>query len=169
MIAARVNMTKRTVYARYADKAALFAPRYSAPSSGRSCRQDVLDGFDQGDLTETLASGRPAAHRPGDDAERPAPAAHHQHRELPVPRIFTANFEQSALPVIDFVASVLDRAIDAGQIAPTDSGLRRLRLHEHGDQRPGARDRERPPADASGMDRTINFTVRLLLDGLRPR
>ena len=39
------------------------------------------------------------------------------------PEIFTANFEQSAKPVIDFVAGVLDRGIATGQIAPTDSGL----------------------------------------------
>ncbi|WP_220277468.1 TetR/AcrR family transcriptional regulator C-terminal domain-containing protein [Streptomyces himalayensis] len=37
------------------------------------------------------------------------------------PEIFTANFEQSSRPLIDFIAGLLDRAIAAGKIAPTNS------------------------------------------------
>ena len=148
MIAARINMTKRTVYARYADKASLFRGAVQRAIERQIVPQDVLEGFDKGDLAETLESI--ARLRIG---QVMTPNGLRLQRIINTesyrfPEIFTANFEQSAKPVIDFVAGLLDRAIAAGQIAPTDSGTRRLRLHEHGGRRPGARDRERPRADA---------------------
>src|SRR3984885_10328847 len=56
MIAARINMTKRTVYGRYPDKASLFRGAVQRAIERQIVPQDVLEGFDQGDLTETLAS-----------------------------------------------------------------------------------------------------------------
>src|ERR1700724_4660788 len=56
MIATRINMTKRTVYARYADKAALFRGAVQRAIERQIVPRSVLEGFDQGDLTETLAS-----------------------------------------------------------------------------------------------------------------
>ena len=150
MIAARISMTKRTVYARYADKASLFRGAVQRAIERQIVPQHVLEGFDQGDLTETLASI--ARLRIG---QVMTPNGLRLQRIINTesyrfPEIFTANFEQSAKPVIDFVAGLLDRAIAAG----TDRSHRlrtcRLRLHEHGDQRPGARDRERPPANGGG-------------------
>jgi TetR/AcrR family transcriptional repressor of mexJK operon len=85
------------------------------------------------------------------------------------PEIFTANFEQSARPVIDFVAGLLDRAIVAGKIAPTDSALAAsafMSMVISGQVRAIVSGRPLTEAD---MDRKIYFTVRLLLDGLRPR
>ena len=103
--------------------------------------QHVLEGFDKGDLTETLASI--ARLRIG---QVMTPNGLRLQRIINTesyrfPEIFTANFEQSALPVIDFVAGAARPRHRRGTDRSHRLRTRRLRLHEHGDQRPGARDR----------------------------
>jgi len=169
MIAARINMTKRTVYARYADKASLFQGAVQRAIERQIVASDVLEGFDNGDLMETLASI--ARLRIG---QVMTPNGLRLQRIINTesyrfPEIFTANFEQSAKPVIDFVAGLLDRAIVTGQIAPTDSGLAASAFTSmviSGQVR--AIVSGRLPTKAE-MDKKIYFTVGLLLDGLRPR
>jgi AcrR family transcriptional regulator len=169
MIAARINMTKRTVYARYADKASLFHAAVQRAIERQIVPQDVLAGFDQGDLAATLESV--ARLRIG---QVMTPNGLRLQRIINTesyrfPGIFTDNFEQSAKPVLDFVAGVLDRAIAAGQIAPTDSGFAAsafMSMVVGGQVR--AIVSGRVPTRAE-LDRKVNFTVRLLLDGLRSR
>ena len=169
MIAARISMTKRTVYARYADKASLFLGAVQRAIERQIVPRSVLEGFDQGDLTETLASIARLR-----ISQVMTPNGLRLQRIINTesyrfPEIFTANFEQSALPVMDFVAGLLDRAVAAGQIAPTDSGLAAsafMSMVISGQVR--AIVSGRLPTEAE-MDRKIYFTVRLLLDGLRPR
>ena len=169
MVAARVSMTRRTVYARYADKAALFGAAVQRAIERQIVPQEVLAGFDQGDLAETLESV--ARLRIG---QVMTPNGLRLQRIINTesyrfPQIFTANFEQSAKPVMDFVAGVLDRAVAAGQIAPTDSGFAAsafMSMVVGGQVR--AIVSGRGPTQAE-LDRKVTFTVRLLLDGLRPR
>ena len=169
MIAARINMTKRTVYARYPDKASLFGAAVQRAIERQIVPQNVLEDFDEGDLAETLASI--ARLRIG---QVMTPNGLRLQRIINTesyrfPEIFTANLEQSARPVIDFVAGLLDRAIAAGQISPTDSGLAAsafMSMVVGGQVR--AIVSGRLPTEAE-MDRKVDFTVRLLLDGLRPR
>src|SRR3984957_16680548 len=123
MIAARINMTKRTVYARYADKAALFRGAVQRAIERQIVPRQVLEETDRGDLTETLAAI--ARLRIG---QVMTPNGLRLQRIINTesyrfPEIFTANFEQSAKPVLDFVAGVLDRAIAAGELSPTDLGF----------------------------------------------
>jgi AcrR family transcriptional regulator len=169
MIAARINMTKRTVYARYADKASLFRGAVQRAIERQVVPRHVLEGFDEGDLTETLASI--ARLRIG---QVMTPNGLRLQRIINTesyrfPEIFTANYEQSARPVIDFVAGLLDRAIAAGRIAPTDSGLAASAFTSmviSGQVRAIVSGRALTEAE---IDRKIYFTVHLLLDGLRPR
>jgi AcrR family transcriptional regulator len=162
-------MTKRTVYARYPDKASLFSGAVQRAIERQIVPPEVLEGFDQGDLTETLASI--AQLRIG---QVMTPNGLLLQRIINTesyrfPEIFTNNFEQSAKPVIDFVAGLLDRAIAAGRIAPTDSALAAsafMSMVISGQVR--AIVSGRPPTQAE-IDTKIYFTVRLLLDGLRPR
>jgi TetR/AcrR family transcriptional regulator, mexJK operon transcriptional repressor len=169
MIAARINMTKRTVYARYADKASLFRAAVQRAIERQIVPQNVLEGFDKGGLAETLTSI--ARLRIG---QVMTPNGLRLQRIINtesyrLPEIFTANLEQSARPVIDFVAGLLDRAIAAGQISPTDSGLAAsafMSMVVGGQVR--AIVSGRLPTEAE-MDLKVDFTVRLLLDGLRPR
>ena len=169
MVAARINMTKRTVYARYPDKASLFGAAVQRAIERQIVPQNVLEDFDEGDLAETLASI--ARLRIG---QVMTPNGLRLQRIINTesyrfPEIFTANLEQSARPVIDFVAGLLDRAIAAGQISPTDSGLAAsafMSMVVGGQVR--AIVSGRLPTEAE-MDMKVDFTVRLLLDGLRPR
>jgi AcrR family transcriptional regulator len=169
MVAARVSMTRRTVYARYADKAALFRAAVRRAIERQIVPPDVLAGFDQGDLAETLESVARLRIR-----QVMTPNGLRLQRIINTesyrfPEIFTANLEQSAKPVMDFVAGVLDRAAAAGQISPTDSGFAAsafMSMVVGGQVR--AIVSGRVPTQAE-LDRKVNFTVRLLLDGLRPR
>jgi AcrR family transcriptional regulator len=169
MVAARVSMTRRTVYARYVDKAALFRAAVQRAIERQIVPPDVLAGFDQGDLAATLESV--ARLRIG---QVMTPNGLRLQRIINTesyrfPEIFTDNFEQSAKPVLDFVAGVLDRAIAGGQIAPTDSGMAAsafMSMVVGGQVR--AIVSGRVPARAE-LDRKVHFTVRLLLDGLRAR
>jgi AcrR family transcriptional regulator len=169
MIAARINMTKRTVYARYADKASLFRGAVQRAIERQIVPQRVLEGFDKGDLAATLESV--ARLRIG---QVMTPNGLRLQRIINTesyrfPGIFTDNFEQSAKPVLDFVAGVLDRAIAAGQIAPTDSGFAAsafMSMVVGGQVRAIVSGRVPTPAE---LDRKVTFTVRLLLDGLRLR
>ena len=169
MIAARINMTKRTVYARYTDKASLFRGAVQRAIERQIVPQHVLEGLDKGDLAATLESV--ARLRIG---QVMTPNGLRLQRIINTesyrfPGIFTDNFEQSAKPVLDFVAGVLDRAIAAGQIAPTDSGFAAsafMSMVVGGQVR--AIVSGRVPTRAE-LDRKVTFTVRLLLDGLRLR
>jgi TetR/AcrR family transcriptional repressor of mexJK operon len=169
MVATRVSMTRRTVYARYADKAALFRAAVQRAIERQIVPQDVLAGFDKGDLAATLESVARLR-----ISQVMTPNGLRLQRIINTesyrfPEIFTANLEQSAKPVMDFVASVLDRAIAAGQIAPTDSGSAAsafMSMVVGGQVR--AIVSGRVPTQAE-LDAKVRFTVRLLLDGLRPR
>jgi len=168
-VAARVSMTRRTVYARYADKAALFNAAVQLAIERQIVPPDELARFDQGDLAATLEAV--ARLRIG---QVMTPNGLRLQRIINTesyrfPEIFTANLEQSAQPVMNFVAAVLDRAIAAGEIAPTDSAAAAsafMSMVVGGQVRAIVSGRAPTPAE---LDRKVTFTVRLLLDGLRPR
>ena len=85
------------------------------------------------------------------------------------PEIFASNVEQSARPVVDFVAGLLDRAIAAGEVAPTNSGLAAstfMSMVVGGQARAVVRGQTPTPEE---LDEKVRFTVHLLLDGLRQR
>src|SRR5258708_13920400 len=59
MIAARINMTKRTVYARYADKASLFRGAVQLAIAPQIVPRHVLARFARAYLQDTRASTPP--------------------------------------------------------------------------------------------------------------
>lgn len=169
MIASRVNMTKRTIYARYPDKSALFLAAVHRAVGGQIVPREVLEGFDSGDLTRTLES---VARLRIDQVMTPNGLRLQRiinTEGYRFPEIFVANYERSAGPVIDFVAGVLDRAIADGTIAPidTDQAARAFMSMVVGGQVRSIV-AGRPPS-AAQLEERVGFTVRLLLDGLRPR
>lgn len=169
MIAARVGMTKRTVYARYADKAALFLAAVQRAIERQIVPGHVLEELDRGELAETLEAI--ARLRIG---QVMTPNGLRLQRIINTesyrfPTIFTANYEQSAKPVIEFVAGLLDRAIAAGTIAPTDVDLAAsafMSMVVGGSVRAIV---SGSTPTAAELDLKVHFTVHLLLDGLRPR
>jgi TetR/AcrR family transcriptional regulator, mexJK operon transcriptional repressor len=169
MIAARVRMTKRTVYARYADKASLFRAAVQRAIERQIVPQAVLEGLDQGDLAETLE----AIARLRIGQVMTANGLRLQRiintESYRFPEIFTASYEQSGKPVVDFVAKLLDRASTAGNITPINPDLAASAFMSMvvGGQVRGIVGGH-PPTEKE-LDEKVRFTVRLLLDGLLPR
>jgi TetR/AcrR family transcriptional regulator, mexJK operon transcriptional repressor len=169
MIAARVNMTKRTIYARYPDKASLFRAAVQRAIERQIVPARVLAGFDDEDLAATLeaiARLRISQVMTPDGLRLQRIINTESYR---FPEIFRANFEQSAKPVIDHVARLLERAAAAGTIGPTDPGLAAsafMSMVVGGQVRAIVSGLTPTPAD---LDEKVRFTVRLLLDGLRSR
>ncbi|MBP2368544.1 TetR/AcrR family transcriptional regulator [Pseudonocardia parietis] len=169
MIAARVSMTKRTVYARHPDKAALFRAAVQRAIERHVVPREVLESLDDGDLADTLvAIGRLRI----DQVMTPNGLRLQRiinTESYRFPEIFASNVEQSARPVVDFVAGLLDRAIAAGEVAPTNTGLAAstfMSMVVGGQARAIVRG-ETPTREE--LDEKVRFTVHLLLDGLRPR
>ncbi|MCK9904599.1 TetR family transcriptional regulator [Parafrankia colletiae] len=169
MIAGRVNMTKRTVYARYPDKAALFRAAVQRAIERQIAPRALLESLDNGDLAETLeAIARLRI------AQVATPNGLRLQRIINTesyrfPEIFTASFEQSGRPVIEFVAGVIERAVAAGTIAPTNPALAAsvfMSMLVSGPVRTIVSGHT--PTDYE-LDERIQFSVRLLLDGLLPR
>lgn len=169
MIASRVNMTKRTIYARYRDKSALFLAAVRRAIERQIVPSETLEGFDTGDLAGTLESVARLR-----IAQVMTPNGLRLQRIINTegyrfPEIYAAHYELSARPVIDFVAGVLDRAIADGTVAPidTDQAARAFMSMVVGGQVRSVV-AGRPPS-AAQLEERVEFTVRLLLDGLRPR
>ncbi|WP_425825258.1 TetR/AcrR family transcriptional regulator [Streptomyces fractus] len=169
MIAARVSMTKRTIYARHPDKATLFRAAVQRAIEHQIVPADVLEALDRGELGATLEAI--ARLRIGQIASPHGLRLQHlinaeSHR---FPEIFTAYVEQSTRPLIDHVAAVLGRAVDAGEIAPTQvdraaSAFMSMVVGGRVRAIVGGLDPTRRE-----LDEQVGFAVRLLLDGLRPR
>lgn len=167
MVATEVAMTRRTIYARYPHKSALFTAAVQRAIEQQILPREALENLDNGDLAETLeAIGRMRL------TQLMTPHGLRLQRIINTesyrfPEIFTANVEQSTRVIIDFVAGLLERAIAAGEIAPTSTrraAAAFMGLVVGGQMR--VVERGRIPAE-SELDKHLRFTVGLLLDGLR--
>lgn len=169
MIASAMNMTKRTVYAKFEDKAALFLAAVQRAIERQIVPAGVLESLDRGDLAETLeAIGRL---RISQVMTPNGMRLQHiiQAESYRFPQIFESNYEQSGKPVMDFVADLLARAIDDGRIAPTDpqqAASAFMSMVVGGQVRTIVGGRNPSKRE---IDEKVRFTVGLLLNGLRPR
>ncbi|GAA2132879.1 TetR/AcrR family transcriptional regulator [Actinomadura napierensis] len=169
MIAARVGMTKRTIYARHSDKASLFLAAVLRAIERQALPREALEALDDGDLAGTLE----AVARLRIDQVMTPDGLRLQRiintEGYRFPEIFVAGYELSTARVVEFVAGVLDRAAARGRIAPTDSdqAARAFMSMVVGGQ-VRAIVAGRPPTPEQ-IEKRVGFTVRLLLDGLRPR
>lgn len=169
MIAARVRMAKRTVYARYSDKASLFLAAVRRAIEAQAVPREALENLDNGDLAETLAA---VARLRIDQAMTTNGRRLHRIlalENLRFPELFTLSNTVSTGPVVAFVAEVLDRAAAAGHITTTDTDLaaRAFMSMVVGTQVRSIEAGRVPSAEQ--LDQRVLFMVRLLLDGLHPR
>ncbi|MEB8341447.1 TetR/AcrR family transcriptional regulator [Streptomyces endophyticus] len=169
MIAARVSMTKRTIYARHPDKATLFRTAIQRAIERQIVPPHVLEALERGKLGATLEAIawlriEQIAAPHGLRLQHLINAESHR-----FPEIFTAYVEQSTRPLIDHVAAVLQRAVDAGEIAPTrvDHAASAFMSMVVGGPVRAIVGGLAPTRQE--LDEKVGFTVRLLLDGLRPR
>lgn len=168
-IAGEVGMTKRTVYARYPDKVALFLAAVNLAIERYSLPREQIEATDCGDLEQTLVNIAMlridlVASPRGLKLQRIIFTESYR-----FPEILKASFELGAKATIDFLASVLARETRAGRLAvdePDQAAIVFMNMVVSGPVRfivSGM------PLPADVVDRRVRYAVRLFLDGARPR
>lgn len=169
MIAGAVGMTKRTVYARYEDKRALFRAAVQRAIDEYVVPVRALQAAETEDLEETL---RAIAWIRLENATSPRGLklqrmiASESYR---FPEIFS-HMEERTGPAVRYIADLLQRHAEAGGIAvddPETAASAFLSMVVGGPARAilwGG-----PPTSHEAMDARLRFCVRLFLDGVRPR
>jgi AcrR family transcriptional regulator len=119
-IATQVGMSKRTVYARYADKGALFKAAVRRAIERYTVPRDALEAVATDDLEETLAAI--ARLRIANVA---TPIATKLQRILSAqsyrfPELFNAAFEEGAGPTISFLSDLFERYSTQGELNVTE-------------------------------------------------
>lgn len=168
-VAAAVGMTKRTVYARYTDKAALFIATVQRAIERMIVADDVLRELDTGDLEQTLtALARMRV------AQVMTPAGLKLQRIINTesyrfPQIFTMSYEQGAGAVIAFLADLLRRHNSAGAVCVEQPDMAANVFMSMVVGGPVRMIVSGNPLNQQEIDDRIGFSIRLFLNGIRPR
>jgi TetR/AcrR family transcriptional regulator, mexJK operon transcriptional repressor len=168
-IANTVGMTKRTVYARYPDKAALFLAAVHRAIERYSISEERIAATDCGDLERTLFNLARlridiVASPQGMKLQRIINTESYR-----FPEIFNEVYELGALPTIKFLARLLKRESAAGHLAIDDPARAANVFMSMAVSGP-----VRVLASGNSMteeqiDEGIAYAVRLFLNGARPR
>jgi AcrR family transcriptional regulator len=168
-IANSVNMTKRTVYARYADKVALFRAAIRSAIDRLAILEAQLHGAVVADLEQTLINfawlrvGRVMT-PVGLKLQRIINAESYR-----VPDIFMTSYEIGALPTVNFLAALIAGETKAGRLAIAEPHMAAnvfMSMVVSGPVRIIVSGNVLSPEE---IDNRIRFAVRLFLDGARPR
>ncbi|HEX8055553.1 MAG TPA: TetR/AcrR family transcriptional regulator [Novosphingobium sp.] len=168
-IAADVGMTKRTVYARYADKASLFRAAVRRAIERYAISEERIQATDVGDLAQTLTNLAMlridlVASPQGLKLQRII-----QTESYRFPDIFTDTYEIGALPTIKFMARLLRRETAAGRLAVDDAMAAANGFMSLVVTGPVKFILAGLPLSQEDVDARVAFGVRLFLDGARPR
>lgn len=168
-IAADVNMTKRTVYARYADKAALFRAAIRHGTQARAVEPQVIAATRRDSLEDTLVAiamlridlvGEVA----GAKLQRIINTESYR-----FPDIFQTYYDIAALPTVRFLADILKQETAAGRLAIEDPLLAAnvfMSMVVSGPVRFILSGNE---LDRDDIDRRVRFAIGLFLKGAEPR
>lgn len=168
-IAASVGMTKRTIYANYADKSALFKAAVQRASERYSVSVETLRALETPDLEQTLVAVAALRIR-----NVMTPAGLKLQRILSTesyrfPEIFTMNHELSTRPTLDFLADLLRRHEAAGAADVKDAEMAALAFMTLVLSGPARSIGAGATFTDAELDNRIHFAVRLFLNGIRPR
>lgn len=168
-IAADVGMTKRTVYARYADKASLFRAAVHRAIERYAISEERIRATDVGDLEQTLTNIAMlridlVASPQGLKLQRII-----QTESYRFPDIFTDTYEIGALPTIKFMARVLKRETAAGNLALDDPFAAANAFMSMVVTGPVRYILAASPLPQDELQKRVAFGVRLFLNGARPR
>jgi AcrR family transcriptional regulator len=168
-IAQTVGMTKRTVYARYPDKVALFRAAVNLAIERYSVPQERIEATDRGDIEQTL---RNIAHLRIKHVMSPNGLKLQRiisTESYRFPDIFNAAYEYGSTPTVKFLARYFRRETEAGRLAITEpiraattfmsmvvSGPVRIIVSGNF-------------LSETEIDERVSFAIRLFLDGARPR
>lgn len=168
-IAQSVGMTKRTVYARYPDKSALFLAAVNLAIERYSISHDRVESTDRGDLEQTLrdiARLRINHVMSANGLKLQRIIATESYR---FPDIFNKAYEHGSTPTVKFLASILRRETEAGKLAithPMRAATTFMSMVVSGPVRIIVSGNYLSEAE---IDERVSFAVRLFLDGARPR
>lgn len=168
-IAADVNMTKRTVYARYPDKTALFRAAIRHGTERRAVGPEVIAATRGQTLEETLvaiAMLRIDLVAEADGAKLQRIINTESYR---FPDIFQTYYDIAALPTVRFLAEILEEETRTGRLAVDDPMLAStvfMSMVVSGPVRFILSGNELGRED---IDRRVRFAIRLFLKGAEPR
>lgn len=168
-IAADVGMTKRTVYARYADKAALFRAAVARAIEHYAIPEERIRATETDDLAQTLTNIAMlridlVASPRGLKLQRII-----QTESYRFPDIFTDSYELGALPTIRFLADLLERETRLGNLAIDDPMMAANTFMSIAVAGPVRLILAASPLPKAQLDKRVAYGVRLFLDGARPR
>lgn len=168
-IAANVSMTKRTVYARYPDKAALFRAAIRRGAEKRAVDRETIEATRGDTLEQTLVNiamlrialvARPE----GLKLQRLINTESYR-----FPDIFQTYYDIATLPTVKFLAGVLEHETRCGHLAVDDPTLAAnvfMSMVVSGPVRFLLSGNQLPERD---IDRRVRFAVKLFLRGAEPR
>jgi AcrR family transcriptional regulator len=168
-IAADVGMTKRTVYARYPDKASLFRAAVHRAIERYSLPPESIEATDVGDLEQTLVNIAMlridlVASPRGLKLQRIINTESYR-----FPEIFTETYEIGALPTIRFLADLLERETKAGRLAIEEPMMAANLFMSMVVSGPVRFILSGVPLNGKRLKANVAYGVRFFLDGARPR
>lgn len=168
-IAQTVGMTKRTVYARYPDKVALFRAAVNLAIERYSVPHERIEATDCGDLEQTLrniARLRINHVMSPNGLKLQRIIATESYR---FPDIFNKAYEDGSTPAVKFLASIFQRETAAGRLAITEpmrSATTFMSMVVSGPVRIIVSGNYLSETE---IDERVSFAVRLFLNGAKPR
>lgn len=168
-IAAEVSMTKRTVYAKYPDKTALFRAAVRHGTQGRAVSAEVIAETRKGSLEDTLVAiamlriglvGEPA----GAKLQRLINTESYR-----FPDIFQTYYDIAALPTVRFLADILEEEMRAGRLAIGDAMLAANVFMSMVVSGPVRFILSGNALSRDDIDRRVRFAIDLFLKGAEPR
>ena len=168
-IATDVGMTKRTVYARYSDKAALFRAAVNRAIERFSISEERIRATETDDLAQTLINiamlridvvGSPQ----GLKLQRIINTESYR-----FPEIFTDSYELGSLPTIRFLADLLERETSRGNLAIKDPLMAANTFMSMVVAGPVRFILAAMPLEQADLARRVAYGVELFLNGARPR
>lgn len=168
-IAAAVGMTKRTVYARYEDKSALFKATVQRAVDRWTVPVERLRAVETDDLEATLVEVarirlENAISPTGLRLQRIVNAESYR-----FPEIFNQSFEQGTRPTIRYIADLLKRRAAQGELQIEDPEMAAAAFLSMVIGGPTRTAVHGGPIDAADYDQRIRICVRMFLNGVRPR
>jgi AcrR family transcriptional regulator len=168
-IAAAVGMTKRTVYARYPDKAALFKAAVQRAIDHWIVPIETMRAAETADLEATLmAVGRIRM------LNAISPAGIRLQRVINTesyrfPEIFSVAYEQGSRPTVEFLADLFRRRAAAGEVSIEDPEIAAAAFLSMVVGGPARAIWFGGSAMPATLEARMRVCVRLFLNGVRPR
>jgi AcrR family transcriptional regulator len=168
-IAAAVGMTKRTVYARYEDKRALFKAAVQRAVDRWIVPTERLQAVETDDLEATLIEVARirlanAISPTGLRLQRIVNAESYR-----FPEIFDQSFEAGTRPTLHYLADLLKRHAAKGEVTIEDAEIAATAFLSMVIGAPTRTAVHGRPIDTALYDERIRICVRMFLNGVRPR